>query len=89
MTLPAIILGIILAVLYGAVFHLWRGGKIGRLFLYILFAEVGFWAGQALGWYLGWYLAAIGPLNAGMGTLGSVVFLLVGYWLSLVEVRRK
>ncbi len=89
MTIPAIILGIILAALYGSAFHLWRGGKIGRLFLYIVFAEAGFWAGQAIGWYLGWYFGMVGPLNIGMGTLGSIIFLLVGYWLSLVEVRRK
>jgi hypothetical protein len=89
MTNPAIIFGLVLASLYGSVFHLWRGGKIGRLLLYILFSEAGFWAGQAVGSYLGWNFATVGPLNAGMGTLGSVIFLFVGYWLSLVEVRRK
>lgn len=89
MTLPSIIFGLVLSALYGAVFHLWRGGKIGRLFLYIIISVVGFWIGHALGGYLGWNFANIGPLNAGMGTAGSVIFLFVGHWLSLVEVRQK
>jgi hypothetical protein len=28
-------------------------------------------------------------LNLGMATLGAVIFLAAGYWLSLVEVDRK
>jgi len=35
MTLPAFLLGFVLSTLYGAAFHLWRGGSIGRLFFYL------------------------------------------------------
>jgi len=38
---------------------------------------------------LDWTFAAIGPVNAGMGTLGSAIFLFVGEWLGRVEVVRK
>jgi len=33
--------------------------------------------------------AAVGVLNTGMATIGSIIFLFVGNWLSLVEVQRK
>jgi uncharacterized membrane protein YeaQ/YmgE (transglycosylase-associated protein family) len=89
MTIPALLFGIFLSTLYGAAFHFWRGGDKKRLILYILLAWVGFWLGQMLGTKLGWSFAEVGPLNLGMATLGAVIFLAAGYWLSLVEVDRK
>lgn len=88
LTIPSILFGIVLSSLYGALFHLWRGGNLGRLILYLALSWVGFWGGQLLGAQLGWSFAQVGPLNAGMGTLGSLIFLGVGYWLSLVQVDR-
>ncbi|MDI6768288.1 MAG: hypothetical protein QMD04_01270 [Anaerolineales bacterium] len=55
----------------------------------IILAWVGFWGGHLLGDRLGWTFFAIGPINAGMATLGSAVVLFVGDWLSQVEVQRK
>jgi hypothetical protein len=89
MTLPSLIFGIILSSLYGAGFHLIRGGNLGRLVLYLILAWAGFWAGHFLGGALGWTFASVGPLHIGTATLGSLLFLLVGYWLSLVEVQRR
>ena len=89
MTFPSIIFGTVLACLLGALFHLWKGGKLFRLVLYILLSVAGFWTGHVVGNYLGWRFAEVGALNAGMAALGSAVFLFVGHWLSLVEVRRK
>ena len=89
MTVPALIFGIFLSTLYGAAFHFWRGGDKKRLVLYILLAWAGFWLGQILGTKLGWSFAEVGPLNLGMATLGAAIFLVAGYWLSLVEVDRK
>jgi hypothetical protein len=89
MTLPAFLLGFVLSTLYGAGFHLWRGGSIGRLFFYLALSWAGFWIGQFLAAQLGWSFLSIGPLYLGMATLLSVVFLFAGYWLSLVEVQRK
>ena len=88
MSLPSIILGCVISTLYGAIFHLWRGGGLGRLFLYLVLAWIGFWSGNALAAQLGWTFDSLGALHVGTASLGSVFFLLAGYWLSLVEVRR-
>jgi hypothetical protein len=89
MTFPAIVFGIILSTMYGAVFHFWKGGSLSRLFLYIILAWLGFWIGNFVSDVLGWTFAATGPLNSGMATLGSAVFLFVGEWLSRVEISKK
>ncbi len=89
MTVPALIFGILLAALYGAAFHFWRAETLKKLLLFILFAEIGFWAGHFLATSLGWNFVQIGPLNAGLGTLGSVLFLFVGDWLSQVEINPR
>lgn len=85
MTLPAFFLGAVLATLYGAVFHLWRGGSGGRLLLYLVLAWAGFWGGQWLGDQFGWSFLSVGPLLAGAASLGAFLLLGFGYWLSLVE----
>ncbi len=89
MTIPAFLLGLVLSTLYGAAFHLWRGGSLGRLFFYLALGWAGFWIGQWLAGQLGWLFLSVGPLHLGMATLLSAIFLFAGYWLSLVEVQRK
>ena len=89
MTLPSILLGAIISSVYGALFHLLRGGNLGRLILYLLLAWVGFWVGHFFGAWLNWNFLAVGDLNVGMGTVISLVILGAGYWLSLVQVERK
>ena len=89
MTLPAFLFGLLLATLYGAAFHFWKGDDIKRLFLYLILSWLGFFCGHLLGGAIGWRFAAVGPLNAGMATLGSLVFLFVGRWLSQVQVGRQ
>ena len=89
MTLPALLLGILISTLYGAAFHLWRGGGLGRFIWYMILAWVGFWTGQILGNHFGWTFGSIGPLHLGSATLFSVAFLGIGHWLSLVQVQRK
>ncbi|MFN2152544.1 MAG: hypothetical protein ACK2T5_13155 [Anaerolineales bacterium] len=85
MTLPSFLIGIVISSLYGALFHLWRGGGLGRLVLYIILAWIGFWLGHFAGNALGWAFFSLGPLRLGMATVGAAVTLGVGYWLSLVE----
>ena len=85
MTIPSFLLGLLISTLYGAVFHLWRGGGGGRLILYIFLAWAGFWGGHILGNLLGLTFSSIGPLRMGMATLGSILTLGLGYWLSLIE----
>lgn len=86
MPLPTILLGFILSTLYGAGFHFLRGGNIRRLAIDLLLAWVGFWIGDQLGWYLGWTFWPLGLLNAGMATVVSLVFLLVGELISHIHL---
>ncbi|RMF50969.1 MAG: hypothetical protein D6755_00400 [Anaerolineae bacterium] len=82
MTLPAFLFFSLLGLLYGALFHLWRGGNAGLLLLYLLLAWSGFWIGHAAGAMLDWTFWRVGPVNLGMATLTSLIFLLLGHWLS-------
>jgi hypothetical protein len=88
MTLPALLFGILLSSAYGAAFHFWKGGSLRRLLLYVILAWIGFWMGHLLGAALGWSFAAVGPINAGMATLVSAIFLFGGEWLSRVEITQ-
>jgi hypothetical protein len=87
MTLPSILLGLIIALLIGSLFHLFLGGGLGRLIFYLILSLIGFVAGQFVGSWRNWILLPIGTLNFGMTTLGSLVLLLAGYWFSLVKIR--
>jgi hypothetical protein len=78
MPLPAILFGAVLSTLYGALFHFLRGGSSGKLLVDLILAWTGFWAGHLLGWYMGWTFAAVGVLNAGIGTVVSAALLLLG-----------
>ena len=89
MSLPSILFGVLISTLFGAAFHVWRGGSLGRLLLYLVLGWIGFWAGQFLASRLGWTFASLGPLHLGFATLSSLALLAIGYWLSLVEVERK
>jgi len=88
MTLPSLVLGIVLSTLYGAGFHLWKGGGLGRLIFYIGLSWAGFWLGHFLANLGGWSFDRVGALHVGAASLSSFVFLGAGYWLSLVEVQR-
>ena len=89
MTAPAILLGFLLSTLYGAAFHLIRGGGAGRLLLDLILGWLGFWIGHFLGARLGLDFAMVGPLHLGMATAGSLLFLFIGNWLSLAEPADK
>lgn len=89
MSIPTLFLGLILSTLYGALFHLWRGGNAGRILLYLILSWIGFWIGQLFGNLVNITFDTLGQLHIVSATLGSIIFLAVGYWLSLVQVERK
>ena len=70
MTIPSIIIAFLIASLYGALYHLIRGGGLGRILLYLLFSWSGFALGHVVGNWQGWLLFPLGQLNLGMSTLG-------------------
>ena len=85
MTVPTVLLGTIIALLLGALFHLWRGGKAGRFLLYLILSIAGFWIGQWGAESLKLNFDKLGQIHLAIGILGSLVFLFIGYWLSLMD----
>jgi hypothetical protein len=88
-TIPTLLFGAVLATLYGTIFHLWRGGGAGRLLLYLILSWLGFWLGHFLADYLGLNFFKIGSLQVLFASVGSILFMLLGYWLSPVKVENK
>ena len=87
MSIPSFFLALIIASLLGALFHLWRGGGPSRIFFYLILAWAGFFAGHFLAARRGWILFSLGALNAGMASLGALIFLFVGDWLGKLDAR--
>lgn len=87
MTLPTILLGLLIALLYGALYHLIRGGSFWRLLLYLGLSILGFTAGHIVGLWRGWMLVPLGSLNLGLSSIGSMVILLLGDWLGHIEAN--
>jgi len=89
MSLPTLLIGFFIATLYAAIFHFLRGGGAGQILLDLLLSWIGFGVGQALANFLDWNFFSIGQLHLGMATLISLIFLLIGNWLSRVDTQRK
>src|SRR5690349_9488021 len=89
LTLPVIVLGLIVAILYGALYHTIRGGGGWRFSFFLGLSILGFACGHYLGTWQGWNFILIGSLNLGMASLGSILFLIGGEWLSRIEVKNK
>ena len=85
MTIPGLLFGFLISSLFGLLFHFWRGGNGGRLILYLFFAWIGFWIGHTVGNYFDWTFFSLGVLRLGMATVGSIVVLGIGYYLSLID----
>lgn len=85
MTLPTLLFALLVALFYGAVYHLIRGGGCWRLLLYFSLSISGFVIGHLFGIWRGWTLIPLGALNLGLSSIGSVMILLLGDWLSRFE----
>ena len=85
MNLPAILLGFVIASLLGALYHLWRGGGPGRILFFLVLSWLGFLSGAFLADLRGWFLLPIGQLDVGIGTLGALLVLFLGDWLSNIS----
>ena len=87
MTLPALLLALLFALLIGALYHLLRGGGIGYLLLFLGLSILGFGAGHLLSLWLNWDFLPVGQINIGLSSVGSIIFLILGDWLSRIEAR--
>ncbi|HEY9121682.1 MAG TPA: hypothetical protein VIM80_01665 [Brevefilum sp.] len=89
MTFPAVVFSFFIAMMFGSLLHLWRGGSLGRLVLYLVFSLIGFFAGHFLAGLLGFEFLDLGTIHLGMGILGSLSLLALVYWLSLVDLENE
>lgn len=87
MTLPTLLFALLVALFYGAVYHLIRGGGFWRLILYFSLSIFGFAIGHLIGIWRSWTFIPLGSLNLGLSSLGSFMVLIMGDWLSRIEAR--
>lgn len=89
MTLPTLLFALLIALFYGALYHLVRDGGFWRLLLYFTLSIAGFVIGHLIGLWREWVFVPLGALNLGLSSLGSVLLLLVGDWLSRFEAPQR
>ena len=89
MTFPAFVFSIFLASAFGSLLHLWRGGPLWRLVLYLVLSLIGFFAGHFLDAFFSINFINLGSIHLGFAILGSLTLLGLGYWLSLVDFQNS
>lgn len=89
MTFPALLFSLLIALLYGSLYHLVRGGGFWRLLLYLFFSVLGFALGYLVGLWRGWVWLPLGTINLGVCTVGSLLILLLGDWLTRIDVGQE
>jgi len=87
MTLPSILFALLIALLYGALYHLFRDGGFWRLVFYLGLSTLGFTVGYIVGYWFGWLLIPLGTMDLGSASIGSLIFLVLGDWLSRIEAK--
>lgn len=88
-TLPALLFGLVTALLMGAFYHVVRGGNGWRLLQDFGLSMLGFALGQFADLVTGWILFDFGSLDLGSGLLGSLTLLILGEWLSTIKPKPK
>ncbi|MFN8382766.1 MAG: hypothetical protein U0V02_12535 [Anaerolineales bacterium] len=81
MQLPVVLLGLVIALLIGFIFHILRDGNGVRLLMYLGLSILGFALGQWLSMASGWKIYSLGALDIGMDVIGSILLLIGGDWL--------
>lgn len=84
-----LVLGFLLASIYGAAFHLIFGGPIKRIVLYLAAAWLGFFIGQFLGDFLNFEFLKLGKIHLVSASLGAWLLLLVAWWLAGQDPERN
>jgi MFS family permease len=82
MTLPGIVYGFLIASAAGLAFHLIRGGRLGRLGMYLVSAWISFAVGHTVGGWIGLHLWRFGPLNLFPALVGTVLGLMTASFLA-------
>jgi hypothetical protein len=88
-TLPTLTIALLIALLCGALYHLVRDGGGWYFLFYCVLSMLGFAAGQGVSAWRGWIVLQFGMLDVGMGVIGSFIFLVIGEWLSKIDVKNE
>lgn len=89
MTFPSLLFAFLVASFYGVLYHLIRDGGFWRLILYLVLSLIGFAIGHFIGLWRGWTFIPLGSLNIGLSSLGSILMLIFGEWLSRIEGNQE
>ena len=80
---PALVLSIIMASTYGALFHVWKGETAQDLLIYLVAGLVGFGLGQLVGNTLGLGIFMIGQVHVVEASLICWLILFIAKWLKM------
>ena len=86
---PPIVLAIVIASIYAALFNLWRIGTPRDLLFYLVAAWVGFGLGQAAGYLLDLNWAMIGSLYPVEGTILCWLMLFLMSWIRMPKESKS
>lgn len=76
-----LVLGFLLASIYGGAFHLIFGGPIRRILVYLFAAWVGFFIGQFIGDFFNFEILKLGKIHLVSASIGAWLSLLAAWWL--------
>jgi hypothetical protein len=80
---PSLLLSALIASVYGALFHVWRGRSFRELPLYLIASGLGFALGQLIANLIGLDIFMIGPIHIIEASLGSWTMLFIARWLKM------
>jgi len=80
---PTLLLSALIASIYGALFHVWRGRSFRDLPLYLIASGLGFALGQLIANLFGLDIFTIGPIHIIEASLGSWAMLFIARWLKV------
>jgi hypothetical protein len=87
MTLSVLLLAFLFSSILGLVFHVIVGGRGWRILFYLFLSWLGFILGNGLGGSIGWEIWNVGMIKTIPASLGSIILLLLGWWLGKVQKR--
>jgi hypothetical protein len=83
LSFPALILSLIIASAYGALFHVWKGKTAKDLLIYLTAGLTGFGLGQLVGKTLGLGIFMIGEVHVVEASLICWLILFIAKWLKM------
>lgn len=86
--LPGLVFSLLFALLIGFVFHFLKSGGLLRLFTIETFSILGFVIGHFLASSQKINFLKVGWVNLGFGIIGSIIFSLLGLWITKLNINK-